>query len=97
MDHKTILIDTGGIMGIGTIEESRTEQLVSNKLIPFFRSLGISKIDYLIITHGDYDHIGGASFLVEEFPIGMVFLNANGQNEQERKLIQMLQKKKDSP
>ena len=94
MDHKTILIDTGGIMGIGTIEESRTEQLVSNKLIPFFRSLGILKIDYLIITHGDYDHIGGASFLVEEFPIGMVFLNANGQNEQERKLIQMLQKKK---
>lgn len=94
IDHKTILIDTAGIMGIGTIEESRTEQLVTNKLIPFFRSLGISKIDYLIITHGDYDHIGGASFLVKEFPIGMVFLNSNNLNEQERNLIQLLQKKK---
>lgn len=94
MDHKTILIDTGGIMGIGTIEESRTKQLVSNKLIPFFRSLGISKIDYLIITHGDYDHIGGAIHFVHDFKIEKVIFNCGAFDELEQELIEFLNKKK---
>ena len=94
MDHKTILIDTGGIMGIGTIEKNRTEQLVSNKLIPFFRSLGISKIDYLIITHGDYDHIGGAIHLVRDFKVKKVIFNCGAFDELEQELIEVLNKKK---
>jgi competence protein ComEC len=33
-------------------------------LLPFLRSQGIAKIDSLIISHGDNDHIGGAASLM---------------------------------
>ena len=42
--------------------------LVDQKLlIPYLKSIGIKKLDYLIITHGDYDHMGEANNLVKNF------------------------------
>jgi competence protein ComEC len=34
-------------------------------VLPFLRSQGIGKIDQLIISHGDNDHIGGAESLIQ--------------------------------
>lgn len=52
----TILIDTG-------YKEDR------EKLADKLRVLGIRKIDYLILTHPDKDHIGGASHILDNFKI----------------------------
>ena len=38
------------------------------------RESGAGKVDYLIITHFDKDHVGGAVRLLESFPVGTVYL-----------------------
>ena len=37
---------------------------------PYLRHRGISRIDALVISHGDNDHIGGARSLLGAFPVG---------------------------
>ena len=36
-------------------------------VIPYLRSRGIKSLDYLIISHGDSDHIGGAQAIIDEY------------------------------
>ena len=43
---------------------------------------GIDKLDYLIITHFDKDHVGGAAKVMREFEIGKV-LQSNSPKESE--------------
>lgn len=42
-------------------------------LIPFLHSLGTTKIDRLIISHGDNDHIGGAQSLLAEIHTDSIY------------------------
>ena len=42
---------------------------------PFLRSRGINKVDILLLTHPDSDHVGGAASLLDRIPIGMLLLN----------------------
>ena len=83
--NKNILIDTGGNINFN---------ISKNVLIPYFRSSGIKKIDYLILTHGDYDHMGEAINLVENFKVEKVIFNCGPYNDLENELIEVLDKKK---
>lgn len=38
-------------------------------IIPFLKSKGINKIDTLLISHGDNDHIGGAESVIEQIVV----------------------------
>lgn len=54
----------------------------------------INKLDYLILTHPDADHIGGAPVVITKFNIAKVFVsNFEKDNETYRKLIQALDEK----
>jgi len=86
-----ILIDTGGIINYKTNENTN---ITDNILIPYFKAEGISKIDLLILTHGDYDHMGEAINLVENFKVEKVIFNCGEFNELEQDLIKVLDKKK---
>ena len=44
-------------------------------LAPLLRKLGATKIDYVVITHPDRDHIGGLEYLFERFSVGEVWLD----------------------
>jgi len=83
--NKSILIDTGGYFN---------SNLVNNRIIPYLKSLGIKKIEYLILTHGDYDHMGEAVNLVNNFKVEKVIFNCGEFNELELDLIEVLDKKK---
>ena len=91
------MIDTGGII---TYEKEKWQKrkkeysLGNNAIIPFLKSFGISKLDYLLITHGDFDHMGEAINLVENFKVEKVIFNCGGFNELEQELIKLLDKKK---
>ena len=58
----------------------------------------ITKLDYLILTHPDADHIGGAPVIITKFNIDRVFVsNFEKDNENYRKLIQSLDDKQIRP
>jgi len=37
-------------------------------VVPFLRHSGVSKLDMLVVSHGDNDHIGGVTSLLADFP-----------------------------
>ena len=55
--HHLLVYDTGA-------KFSAQSDIGQSVLLPFLRSQGIAKIDSLIISHGDNDHIGGAASLI---------------------------------
>lgn len=78
-NNKSILIDTGGKVG-------SNYSLMKSNVIPFFKSIGIRKLDYLFITHGDYDHAGYGIDLVNNFNVKNRFTNKGKYNSLEKKL-----------
>ena len=86
-NSSNILIDTGGII-------NSSYSIVINKTIPYLKSIGITNIDYLILSHGDYDHMGESINLVENFKVEKVIFNCGEFNELEQELIKVLDKKK---
>ena len=84
LDDKSSLIDTGG----------NIYNNFSKKNIKYIKSLGLSKIDYLILSHGDFDHMGEAINLVNNFKVEKVIFNCGGFNDLESELINVLDKKK---
>lgn len=57
---NAIMIDTGG---------NTSFDIATNVLIPFLRKKRIYKIDYLICTHDDEDHIGGKNSLISNYKV----------------------------
>ncbi len=82
--NKNILIDTGG----------RYNKEIYKDSILLFKSIGVKKIDYLIITHGDFDHMGESINLINNFRVDKVIFNCGPYNELEQDLIRVLDKKK---
>ena len=87
--REAIMIDTGGIVQFG-----KGTYNISDNIITFLNSVGISKISYLIITHGDFDHMGEAINLVDNFKVEKVIFNCGPYNDLEQELIKVLEKKK---
>ncbi|MCM1039260.1 MAG: MBL fold metallo-hydrolase [Ruminococcus sp.] len=60
----------------------------------YLQKQGIKKLDYLILTHPDSDHIGGAPVIITKFSIDKVFVsNYEKDNKTYQKLIQALDNK----
>ena len=58
-NDKHIMIDTG-------------EESLSKEILNYLNKKNITKIDYLIITHFDKDHVGSASKIIDNLEIGEV-------------------------
>ena len=60
----------------------------------YLQKQGVTRLDYLILTHPDSDHIGGAPVVITKFDIGQVFVsNYEKDNRTYQKLIQALDDK----
>lgn len=55
-DGTTMLIDA-------------SESKAASHIISYINNLGISQIDYFVLTHSDADHVGGAAAIYQEFEI----------------------------
>ena len=92
-----ILIDTGGKFSyeMEKWREKRSKySIVKSSTIPFLKSFGIKKLDYLILSHGDFDHMGEAINLIDNFNVEKVIFNCGEFNDLEKELIKVLDKKK---
>lgn len=68
-NDKYIMIDTG-------------EETLSKEILAYFNNNNISKLDYLIITHFDKDHVGSSSNIIDNIEIENV-LQSNCPKESE--------------
>lgn len=76
-DHS-MLIDTG--------DDSKGTAIQN-----YLQKQSITKLDYLVLTHPDADHIGGAPVIITKFQIDKVFVsNFEKDNKTYQKLIQAL-------
>jgi len=71
-ESATILIDTGGGRPGGT---------GGGALIRALRSLQITRLDVLVVTHGDLDHRAGAAQVMERLRVRELWLPAGGQDD----------------
>ena len=83
-NDNVVMNDTGGTSNYN----------VSSGCIKLLKSLGYSHIDYLILTHGDFDHMGDIIYLINNYKVKNVVLNNDSFNELETNLIKELKKKK---
>lgn len=88
---KTILFDGGG-------EKKNNEDIANtgkNVISKYLKYSGINKIDVMISTHPDYDHIKGLIELIELTQIGKLILPIGNCNETElaKTLIEKARKK----
>lgn len=67
-----ILFDTGG---------KKNVDLATKCLIPYFRKENIRQIDYIFLTHLDYDHYGALNSLLLNFKVYNVIYNNDFNNE----------------
>lgn len=59
--NHTVLFDTG-------IRQSATADSGVRVIWPFLRSLGVSRLDALFVSHADLDHVGGLRSVLEALP-----------------------------
>lgn len=64
--NHTLVFDTGARLG-------NRFDMGSAVIEPFLHEQGIARIDTLVVSHGDNDHIGGAPALLKRFAIGQTY------------------------
>ena len=50
-------------------DAGRSGERIETTVIPYLEELGVSEIDYLVVSHPDQDHIGGMPRLLDNMPV----------------------------
>ena len=86
--NKTILIDGGGSM-------SKNFDVGKSTLLPYILDRGYTKIDYVIISHFDQDHVGGILTILEELTVEKVIIaKQNEESENYKKFLEIVNQNK---
>lgn len=75
---STLVINNGETMLIDGGNEAD-----SSLIIQYIKRLGISKIDYIIATHPDSDHIAGLDKIILAFDVGCVYMPITNKSNKE--------------
>jgi len=86
------LIDTGGVIQFNSEEwMQRKSSFDTGKdiVVPFLKSKGITRIDKLVLTHGDMDHIGSVDSILKQINVLQILVGSTiNKKEIEENLIQ---------
>ena len=86
--NKTILIDGGGSL-------NKNFDVGEKTLVPYILDRGYTKIDYIFVSHFDFDHVGGILSILEELKVGKIIIGKQFENsENYEKIIKIARKKK---
>ena len=84
---KTILIDVGGkVEASKKIEDWQEKATTSNAqrtLIPYLKSRGVDKIDQLILTNTDKEHVGDLLKVTKAFHVGEILVSKGSRTQKE--------------
>jgi competence protein ComEC len=97
-DQGNYLIDTGGTLQFNTEpwqKRSAVFETGEDVVVPFLKGKGITRIDKLILTHGDMDHIGGAFAVIKELNVKQIIMpKVKERSETENEIEKEAEKKK---
>ncbi len=71
-DGRIMLIDGGGFGGGKGFDTGR------GIIAPLLRYKKIRRVDYMVLSHAQYDHMGGLSYIAANFPVGQFWWNGRG-------------------
>lgn len=88
-EGEAMLIDTGGKINYSSymLQDKKSSSIVLNSTVLYMKSLGIRRLKKLVLTHGDYDHLGEALLLLDNFKVDEVLINEGSINTLERSII----------
>lgn len=75
--NEVIMIDTGGLLRFEQDAWKATNEVYEvgrQIVVPFLKGKGITKIDTLVITHADADHMEGAEEILREVRVGEIHI-----------------------
>ncbi|NQK21054.1 DNA internalization-related competence protein ComEC/Rec2 [Streptococcus suis] len=78
MRGRTVLIDVGGRVDFAAKEawQERSSQANAERtLIPYLHSRGVDRIDSLVLTHTDTDHVGDVLEVAKQVKIGRIVVS----------------------
>ena len=88
--NKTMLVDTGGVVNYSKEkwqQRKNKNTLTDYVIIPTLKKMGIRKINEIVITHGDYDHMGELANIIKKYRVEDIYLNQGNFNSLERGII----------
>ena len=85
--HQTILIDGGG-------SEFSNFDVGRSILLPYLLDKGYNKLDYVMISHADSDHIAAALVVLEEFCVKNVVIGKQFENSENYQKFKKIVKEK---
>ena len=80
-DGTKMLVDAGNAIG-------STFDMGTARILPYLQFLGIEHLDYVVLTHPDYDHYAAIESVLKEVSVGAFWFN--GEHAQEPAYHQML-------
>ena len=87
INNKNIIIDGGG-------SENSDFDVGKQVLLPYLLDRRINKIDYMIISHFDSDHIGGLFAIMEKLKVKNIFICKQGEESENYKKFKQIVKQK---
>jgi competence protein ComEC len=76
---RTMLVDGGA-----------GSEIARTSVLPYLRSQGVSRLDYVVSTHPDQDHVGGLPEVVRSMPVGaLVFGVLESTNQAHVRLLEL--------
>lgn len=79
---KHILVDGGGTVSFRKAKDAWRErrepfEVGAKTVVPVLKKRGVHRLDAVILTHGDQDHIGGLQAVLDSFPVEALLINGS--------------------
>lgn len=92
-EGRHILVDGGGTVsfrkpGDAWRDRKQPFEVGAKVVVPLLKKRGIHRLDAVIMTHGDQDHIGGLRAVLDNIPVDAILMN--GKVGKSQTLIQLL-------
>lgn len=79
---KHVLVDGGGTVSFRKAKDAWRErrepfEVGAKTVVPLLKKRGIHRLDLVVLTHGDQDHIGGLQAVLDTFPVEALLINGS--------------------
>ncbi|WP_213618037.1 ComEC/Rec2 family competence protein [Paenibacillus sp. J22TS3] len=81
-EGRNILVDGGGTVSFGKPKEAwklkrEPYEVGAKVVVPLLKKRGIHKLDAVVLTHADQDHIGGLQAVLDSIPVDALLMNGS--------------------